>query len=158
MWYKNERHKTPLQFADSPDLYRWTPRGVAIADRAGEGAKVFRWKDRYWLIADVWKGLGVYSSDDCERWTKQEGNLLEEPGTAPTDRSRGGHADVVVSGDRAYLFYFVHQGGPDAAPGDATWQRRTVIQVVELEHRNGRLTCDRNKPTHILLRSPATAR
>jgi len=37
-----------------------------------------------------------------------------DPGQIPTDRSKGGHADVVVSEDRAFPFYFVHQDGRDA--------------------------------------------
>jgi hypothetical protein len=151
MWYKNERDKSPLSYADSPDLYKWESRGNAISDRSGEGPKVFRWKDRFWMIADVWQGLGVYSSDDCRNWKRQGKNLLSEAGLSPTDRSKGGHADVVVSGDRAFLFYFVHQGGQDADPNVSNAERHTVIQVVELEYKEGELSCDRNKPTHILL-------
>lgn len=151
MWYKNERDHSWLYYADSPDLYTWTNRGVAINDQSGEGPKVFHWKNRYWMITDVWQGLGVYSSDDCQKWTRQKDNLLKEPGQSPTDRSKGQHADVVVSGDRAFLFYFVHQGGRDGDPNDPYAQRRSVIQVVELEYKNGELTCDRDKPTYILL-------
>jgi hypothetical protein len=151
MWYKNERDKSPLSYADSPDLYKWESRGNAISDRSGEGPKVFRWKDRFWMIADVWQGLGVYSSDDCRNWKRQGKNLLSEGGLSPTDRSKGGHADVVVSGDRAFLFYFVHQGGQDADPNVSNAGRHSVIQVVELEYKNGEMSCDRNKPTRILL-------
>ena len=64
----------------------------------------------------------------------------------------GGHRDVVVSGDRAFLFYFTHPGrrGPDARK-DGTEQRRSSIQIVELHEQDGWLTCDRDEPTHILL-------
>jgi hypothetical protein len=57
----------------------------------------------------------------------------------------------VVSGDRAFLFYFIHQGGRDADPNDPYSERRSLIQVAELEYRDGELTCDRDKPTYIQL-------
>ncbi len=158
MWYKNERDKTPLYYADSSDLKTWKVRGPAIRDRSGEGPKVFRWKDRCWMIADVWQGLGVYRSAECETWTRQERNLLVEPGKLPTDRARGAHPDIVVSGDRAYALYFVHQRGADADPQVENYGRRTVIQVVELEYRDGEITCDRDKPTFVHLEPTAAIR
>ncbi|SPF44917.1 Glycosyl hydrolase family 32 domain protein [Candidatus Sulfopaludibacter sp. SbA4] len=155
MWYKNERAQDgSIYYADSPDLYRWTSQGPAIPGSRGEGPKIFRWKDRYWMMVDVWDGIAVYSSADCLAWTRQADNLLKEPGTTPTDRSKGQHVDVVVSGGRAYLFYFVHQGGKDGEGKGAEWQRHTVLQVAELEFRDRRITCDRNKPTRIALRAP----
>ncbi len=158
LWYKNERDKSHIYYADSPDLYRWTQSGVAVSDRAGEGAKVFRWRGRYWMVTDVWKGLAVYSSPDGEHWMPQEEPLLDQAGEIPTDRSKGQHADVVVNGDRAWVFYFVHQAGADAKAGDPLWDRRTVIQVAELEYRHGRLYCDRNKPARVALQPPMPAR
>ena len=157
LWYKNERDGSHIYYADSPDLYQWKQGGVAIGDRAGEGPKIFRWKDRYWMITDMWNGLAVYSSRDAETWTAQPDPLLQEPGQVPTDRGKGQHADVVVSGGRAFLFYFVHQGGADLKPGDPLSQRRTVIQVVELQYQDGRLGCDRNQPTRVLLHPPSSA-
>jgi hypothetical protein len=69
------------------------------------------------------------------------------------DGVMGGHPDVVVSGDRAFLFYFTHPGrrGPDARK-DGYEQRRSSIQTVELHEQDGWLTCERDAPTHILLR------
>jgi hypothetical protein len=150
MWYKNERAKDgSIYFADSPDLYHWTSKGVALPGSRGEGPKAFRWKNSYWLIVDVWEGLGVYRSDDCLHWVPQDQRLVQQPGTIETDRTKGNHADVVVSGDRAYLFYFTHQVGQDAANKGPGWNKHTVIQVAEIEYNNGTLSCDRNKPVHI---------
>jgi GH43 family beta-xylosidase len=155
MWYKNERARDgSVYYADSTVLNTWSTKGNAIPGVSGEGPKVFRWKDRYWMMVDVWDGIAVFSSSDCLRWTRQPDNLLKQPGVHPTDRSKGGHVDVVVSGDRAYMFYFVHQRGPDAAGKDAEWQRHTVIQVVELTFENGRIACDRNAPARIALLPP----
>jgi hypothetical protein len=152
MWYKNERAKDgSLYYADSPDLYRWTSRGNAIPRVSGEGPKIFRWQDHYWMMVDVWDGIAVFRSEDCLAWKRQDGNLLKEPGIIPTDRFKGNHVDVVVSNGRAWLFYFVHQGGPDAEGKDREWQHRSVIQVVELKYADGALSCDRNAPTHIAL-------
>jgi len=152
MWYNNEVDHKSIYYADSPDLYRWTDRGKAMGERPGEGPKVFRWKNRYWMVVDVWKGLGIYSSGDCLTWTRQPENLLEKPGKGPDDKVKGGHPDVVVSGDRAFLFYFTHPGRMDDTPKDDLYQqRRSSIQVVELKYKDGRLTCDRDKPTTIRL-------
>ncbi len=152
MWYKNERAKDgSLYYADSPDLYQWTSHGNAIPGVAGEGPKTFRWQDRYWMIVDVWNGIAVFSSDDCLKWTRQPDNILKEPGLMATDQSKGGHADVIVNGARAYLFYFVHQGGKDAEGKGPEWKRRSVIQVVELRSDGDHIVCDRNQPTQIAL-------
>lgn len=152
VWYNNEVDRKSIYYADSPNLYQWQDRGKAMGERPGEGPKVFRWKNRYWMIVDVWQGLGVYYSDDCVTWTRQVKNLLEEPGKGPDDKVKGGHPDVVVSGDRAYLFYFTHPGRRNDNPkSDLYDQRRSSIQVVELTYTNGQITCDRDKPTYIRL-------
>jgi hypothetical protein len=152
MWYNNEVDRKSIYYADSPDLYKWQDRGKAMGERPGEGPKVFYWKNRYWMIIDIWQGLGVYYSDDCVTWTRQVKNLLEEPGKGPDDKVKGGHPDVVVSGDRAYLFYFTHPGRRiDNPKSDLYDQRRSSIQVVELKYMNGQITCNRDKPTYIRL-------
>lgn len=152
MWYNNEKDKKSIYFADSADLKTWTDKGKAVGDQGGEGPKVFRWKDIYWMITDVWQGLAVYKSEDAVRWQRQQGNLLREPGKGADDQVKGGHADIVVSGDRAFLFYFTHPGkrGADTR-ADTNEQRRSSIQVVELEYKHGWLTCDRDKATQIKL-------
>jgi hypothetical protein len=58
---------------------------------------------------------------------------------------------VVLSGDRAFLFYFTHPGRRPDALKNSTEQRRSSIQVVELHEQDGWLTCDRDEPTHIRL-------
>ncbi|MBP8910506.1 MAG: family 43 glycosylhydrolase [Phycisphaerae bacterium] len=151
MWYNDEKAGKTIFLADSPDLMTWTERGRVIAER-GEGPKAFRWQGAYWLIVDRWQdGLAVYRSTDATNWTKQSEALLVAPGTGEDDKVHGGHADVVVSGDRAYLFYFTHPGRRPDAPKTDTEQRRSSIQVVELKYKDGQLTCDRDEPTHIRL-------
>jgi hypothetical protein len=59
---------------------------------------------------------------------------------------------VVLSGDRAFLFYFVHPGV--AADSSAPDRKRSSIQVVELKYEDGWLTCDRDQPTPIQLLPP----
>ena len=151
MWYNNERTGKSIDYADSADFEHWTDKGLAFPSR-GEGPKGFRWHDQFWVVIDEWKGLGVFRSDDASHWAKQPVNLLAAPGHGPDDHAIGDHCDVVVSGDRAYLFYFTHPGrsGPDAQK-DGYEQRRSSIQVVELHYQDGWLTCDRDQPTHIRL-------
>ena len=155
MWYNNEKDGKSIYYADSQDLDNWTDKGKAIGDQAGEGPKVFKWKDKYWMLTDVWQGLAVYQSDDLTSWKRIPGNLLETLGTGKDDGVIGGHPDVVVNNGRAYLFYFTHPGRIDSIP-DENWyeKRRSSIQVVELDCKDGRITCDRNNPTHIDLKPP----
>lgn len=150
MWYNNEKDGKSIYYADSKDLYTWTDRGKAIAAR-GEGPKVFRWEKKYRMIVDVWKGMEIYSSDDLLHWTKQDSRILGEPGAGKDDQATGGHCDVVVQGDRAYVFYFTHPGRTKtnrAAPGTIA-DRRSVIQLAELKYVNGVITCDRDQPVAI---------
>jgi len=156
MWYNNEKDHKSIYYADSPDLNTWTDKGKAIRDMPGEGPVAFKWKGHNWMIVDNWKGMGVYQSDDLLNWKRQEERLVEKPGKGKDDQAIGGHADVVVNGDRAYLFYFTHPGrGPKAAlpEGANTDTRRSVIQVVELKYKeDGTITCDRDEPTYINLK------
>ncbi|MFZ6756123.1 family 43 glycosylhydrolase [Undibacterium sp. Ji50W] len=152
MWYNNEVDKKSIYYADSPDLENWTDKGKAVGDQGGEGPKVFRWKDQWWMITDVWRGLAVYRSDDLLNWKRQVGNLLEVPGHGEDDEVMGGHPDVVVNGDRAFLFYFTHPGkrGPDQKK-DGREQRRSSLQVVELLHTEQGLQADRDAPAYVRL-------
>ncbi len=154
LWYNNERDRKSIYFADSKDLYHWEDKGKAIGDQRGEGPKVFRWKDKYWMITDVWSGLALYQSEDLEDWKRIPGNLLEEPGKGPDDGVKGGHPDVVVNNDRAYIFYFTHPGRVESIP-ESNWyeKRRSSIQVVEMKYEDGKITCDRDEPTYINLKS-----
>lgn len=148
MYYNNERDSKSIYYADSPDLYHWTDSGIkAIGDRRGEGPVVFRWKGRYWMIIDVWNGLGVYYSEDGATWEIQEGNILQDPGAGKDDEVIGQHPDVLVSEDRAYIFYFTHPGRtPDRQGMDNYQTRRSSLQVAELEFVDGKIVCDRDKP------------
>jgi GH43 family beta-xylosidase len=143
MYYNNETDNKAIWYADSPDLQTWTDRGRLVTDQPGEGPKAFQWRGKWWLVTDVWKGLAVYRSDDGVSWTRQAGNLLETPGKGADDAAKGQHADVVVSGERAWLFYFTH---PDAE------KRRSSIQVVEIRESGGLLSVDRDAPTRVALR------
>lgn len=159
MWYNNERDHKSIYYADSPDLTSWTDRGKVdgVGERPGEGPFVFQWKGRWWMLVDLWKGLGVYHSDDLLHWSVQHGDLLGTPGTGVDDRVNGGHPAVVVSNGRAYLFYFTHPGRVGTITPqdkDSLDLRRSSIQVVELQEKDGMLSCDRNAPTYIDLQKP----
>jgi hypothetical protein len=150
MWYNDERAGKAIDFATSPDLKTWTDKGRAFPSR-GEGPKAFRWHNQFWVVVDEWKGLTVYRSDDANTWAKQSTNILAQSGKGEDDVDIGRHCDVVVSGDRAFLFYFTHPGKRPDAPTDFHEQRRSSIQVVELQLKDGWLTCNRDEPTHVSL-------
>jgi hypothetical protein len=157
MWYNNERDKKSIYFADSKDLRHWMDQGMApgTSERGGEGPKVFYWKHHYWMAVDIWDGIRIYLSEDGLNWQQQEAHLVKEPGEGTDDGVKGGHPDIVVNNDRAYLFYFTHPGrrGEDAGK-DGYEQRRSSIQVAELQFKDGWLTCDRDQPTRIQLVPP----
>ena len=160
MWYNNERDKKSIYYADSSDLYHWENKGKApgTSDRGGEGPKVVRWKDKYWMAVDIWAGLRIYRSDDATTWQRQPFDIVREPGTGEDDGVAGQHPDLVINNDRAYLFYFTHPGrrGDDARK-DGPEQRRSSIQVVELKLEDGWLTANRDEPTRINLLPPVPA-
>jgi sucrose-6-phosphate hydrolase SacC (GH32 family) len=151
MYYNNERDNKSIYLAESRDLKSWTEKGKTVGDKPGEGPKVFRWQGKYWMIVDQWRGLGVYRSVDGNRWTPQAENLLAGGGKGLDDEVQGQHADVLVSGGRAFLFYFTHPGRRAGAPRGFAEQRRSSIQTVELKLKDGWLAVDRDAPTFIKL-------
>jgi hypothetical protein len=156
MWYKDERAGSRILAADSQDLRTWKKvSDQPVNPTTGEGPKVFRFKGYDWMVVDVWKGLMVLRSDDARTWTEQPGYILGEPGHKATDRAKGQHADVVVDGDRAFIYYFVHQANEAEAATDARWNQRTVIQVAELVFKDGRLDVDRDRDVAFRLKAPS---
>lgn len=154
LWYNNEKDKKSIYYADSKDLINWQDKGKAIGDKGGEGPKVFRWKDHYWMIVDNWMGIGIYQSDDLTTWKRQEKRILEIPGKGKDDQAIGGHCDVLVNDGRAYVFYFTHPGkvGDKSTWKDGFETRRSVIQLGELQYENGEISCDRDMPVNIQLK------
>ena len=136
MWYKDEHQNSVTCYADSPDLYAWEYRGIACGDEAQEGPNVFVFGGSYWMIADVWKGLAVYSSDDGEHFVRQPENILTGGSERTDDNVQGSHADVFVIGGRAFIVYFTH---PD--PND---HPRSAVQMAELKIADGKLIGDRS--------------
>jgi hypothetical protein len=168
MFYKDEARVHIVCYADSPDLYHWKTKGSAVTDRNGEGEKCIHWQGKYWLLADTDRpeGQAVWSSDDCTHWTPQDSTFY------------GSHGDIVISGDRAWWFYFGGQrvGNinwaviPSAvpftqpsplpslpstnAPGLGRGGRRGLaINVVEIKVIDGKLMFSNpNEPTYIDLK------
>lgn len=153
MYYNNENDGKSIYYADSKDLYLWVDSGKKVVGDRGEGPKVFQWKGKNWMVNDAWKGLGVYSSDDFVNWKRQEKNILQIPGTGIDDKVIGGHPDVVVNGDKAYVFYFTHPGRTPENKGIDNYEtRRSSIQVAELELVDNEIVCNRDKPVYINLK------
>lgn len=147
LWYKDEAHGSHTFCVDADDqLENWRSPRPAVTDCAHEGPNVFRWKDRYWMVTDPWDGLGVYSSADLQTWSRQE-NILRVSGTRPDDQGEGYHADVVVQGGEAYIFYFTHPGRAVPAEQKPTEYelRRSSIQMARLALPDGHLVCDRDE-------------
>ncbi|MCX7715636.1 MAG: glycosyl hydrolase [Clostridia bacterium] len=156
MWYKDEKNGSHTWAADSRDLYHWEVVGEVISDCPHEGANVFYFEGSYWMITDEWRGLGVYRSNDLKSWTKQDSRILERPGKRTDDGVIGGHADVLVSGGRAYIFYFTHPERTEENKRlNAGNQRRSSIQVANLKVENGCLCCDRDADFDFVLESEA---
>jgi hypothetical protein len=169
MFYKDEAQAHHVCYANSSDLYHWDVKGNAVTDRNGEGENCIHFHGKYWLLADTDRPVGqaVWSSDDCTHWTPQRGTIY------------GSHGDMVVSGGRAWWFYFGGQRvgninwavvpatnsepaftepAPDtstnAASADASGRGHGLtINVVELKVIDGRLMfTNPNLPTYIDLK------
>ncbi len=154
LWYNNEKDKKSIYYADSKDLSTWEDKGKAVGDKGGEGPKVFKWKDSYWMIVDNWMGMGIYKSEDLTTWKRQEKRILELPGKGKDDQAMGGHCDVLVNDGHAYIFYFTHPGrtGEKSSWKDGIETRRSIIQLGELKYENGEISCDRDEPVNIKLK------
>jgi len=158
MWYKDEQNDAHTWAADSRDLTHWQVVGPAVTNCPHEGPNVFFWKGTYWMLTDPWHGLGVYRSSDCESWTPQAA-ILDKPGSRPDDGAVGHHADVLVQGEEAYVFYFVHphefkygEGAP--AEHEMYSYRRSSVQVARLELQGEQLICNRDQAFPFELISP----
>jgi hypothetical protein len=92
----------------------------------------------------------VLRSDDLTTWEHQ-GLILDRPGSRPDDGTVGLHADVVVQGGTAYIFYFTHPGRVGtAAEDDSTYAtRRSSLQVAAARVVGGTLRCDRDEPVRL---------
>ena len=107
------------------------------------------------MITDEWNGLGVYETEDFAHWNRQ-GVILRDGGTRPCDGVMASHADVVVNGDNAYIFYFTHpyflnENRLNKAYIPNPDDGRACIQAAKLEVKDGILVCDRNKEFELKL-------
>ncbi|MCA4131875.1 glycoside hydrolase [Arthrobacter sp. M4] len=142
MWFKQDNH---TYAADSPDLFHWTPIGFAVGNLPHEGPNVFALDGSFWMLTDEWAGLRVHRSDDLLHWNTL-GRILAEPGLGTDDGGNGLHADVVVVGDEAFVFYFTHPGrGSEAVSHSLQEHRRTSLQVARARMDGDVLVCDRNE-------------
>lgn len=158
MWWKDEESGSSTWAADSDDLFEWTVIGEVLKTPTGhEGPNVFAFADRYWMLVDGWRGQLAFSSTDLTSWQPAGTILAGEHGQAfvrTDDVGPGLHADVVVEGDRAWVFYFTHPDRP--GPEHPTVRsRRSSIQVAELSVVDGQLHCDRDHVSALALTSPA---
>lgn len=157
MWFKNENAGYTTHYANSKDLINWEPQGQAEDSTNTEGANVFEWQGKYWMISDPWEGIELFSSSDALDW-KKEGMILNKVGQRKDDTAKGHHADVVPMGEFAYIFYHVN---PEESFGPTkSWetigfkQRRSVIQVARLRLENNTVIVDRDAPFPLKLTVP----
>ncbi|MBW4080018.1 glycosyl hydrolase [Paenibacillus sp. S150] len=148
MWYKDEADQSHTYAADSKDLYQWEVVGPVLTERPHEGPNVFLFKGYYWMIVDEWRGQGVFRSYDLDTWVRT-GLILDQPGTREDDGTIGLHADVVVQGEQAIIFYFTHPGRDETVNQEDLEgryeSRRSSIQAARLDVVEGMLVCDRDE-------------
>jgi len=100
----------------------------------------------------------VHRSKDGDTWEVQPGSPLlpDDEGTGIDDIPNALHANVVLSNNRVYMYYFTHPGRTGENKKKDTYeQRRTSVQVVELElSKEGWITANRNAPTYVQLFQP----
>ncbi len=142
-WYKDEKPGGHTWMASSDDLKSWSVDGEMVGDVGHEAPLYFHWKNGHWLIVDAGGSLRVYKSDDGLGNWKFNASVLVAPGHREKDNGNGKHPFVMIQGDHASIYYFVHYG-----PRDPIYDaRRTVIQMAELKlEGSGIVVCDRDKP------------
>ena len=125
-----------------------------VHDGAADPVVVWNRRERRWFMLYTNRRANDAAATGVT-WVHGTRIGVAEPGSGADDEVIGQHADVVVSGGRAFLFYFTHPGRRgEHAKEDGYEQRRSSIQVVELEDKNGEVTCDRDRPTRIRLLPP----
>ncbi|WP_108396348.1 family 43 glycosylhydrolase [Devosia submarina] len=157
MWYKDEDAGSSTWSAVSDDLFTWRQEGLVLPGTPDgpphEGPNVFELGGWHWLIVDEWRGQGVYRSHDAINWTRQ-GLIGGEPGEDPMDKRFVRHADVVVAGEHAAMFYFTHPEWDEinakAGPPDVA-ARRTAIHHARLIVVDDVLVFERNIPPSMAL-------
>ena len=145
---------------ESTDLKTWSEKNKVFSTK-GEGPAMFTWEGYHWMILCDGMGFKTFRSKDAYKWELQpEGPLMPEgSGTGLDDRTTARHGDVIVSNNRAYLYYFTHLGRIDEGKDkDGYDQRRSSIQVVELKLKDGWIVANRNKPTFVDLETPGINR
>jgi beta-xylosidase len=151
IWF-TEHSQTSVAVSD--ELKNWEfQKKQALVDVGHEGPVVFNWKGKYWMVVDPrdlgMAGLRIYESEDAINWTFNA-DLLNYVGTKKGDTDQGRHCDVAVVGDKAYMFYFTHPGRKYDEKDveifeDSYAYRKSAIQVVELELKNGKVVVERDK-------------
>ncbi len=147
IWYKDQSRGSVTMVAESMNLKEWKCFSEpSIGGQAHEGPAIFRLGDYYWMLTDEWAGMRVHRSADGSHWQRQ-GRILDKPSRRPEDTPSGAHGDVVVVGDKAYVFYFTHPGrtshteAPQNKDGNIPYElRRSSIQVAQLCLENDTLT------------------
>ena len=82
------------------------------------------------MLTDEWAGLRVHRSADLRTWEPHH-RILAESGPGEDDGGNGLHADVVVVGDDAFVFYFTHPGRrPGEQPRDSLYPHRSCRQAA----------------------------
>ena len=164
VWYKAKKigsKKNELYHKISQDLFTWEDKGFSESDVFNkevtgfsfeEAPYMFKWKESYWLITDPHDGLIVYKSNDAEDWDFQK-VILKEGSKREMDNSMARHASVAVIKDRAFIFYHV-EPWRNYEKGNPIYKqplknRRSVLQMAELEIIDGELICNRNKAVEI---------
>ncbi len=149
MVFRDDGRKSKTAKVVSADLKNWTRIESVSGQDRHEAPVVLFWKDKFWLFIDEWKGIAVYQSDDGIQYTRNN-LILDQPGKRPEDGYFGSHPGVALAGDRAFIFYHCHHGKtigekPDRKEENNLEYKLTSLQVAELEIRDGKMTCDRDK-------------
>lgn len=167
VWFKGKKTgaaKNELYHMVSSDMKNWENAGFSKSDVFNaevtgsdfeEAPYIFQWKNNYWLLTDPHNGFFVYKSTDGEDW-KFQGTILKEGGDRKLDGSMARHCSVAVKDERAFIVYHVEpwrrydlekKKGNDRIPiyKQPVLNRRSVLQMAELEFLNGQLVCNRNK-------------
>lgn len=112
---------TPIRYATSKDLSKWTPKGTLQGAPKGRDPQIFVWNDIYHLIVCGVHDVGIATSRDFRTWTERGPILEMKKGVDPESPS------VVRYNNTFYLFVCGWNGIWDRKDVQGAYQHKTYV-------------------------------
>ncbi|MFC1596516.1 family 43 glycosylhydrolase [Planctomycetota bacterium] len=113
---------SPIRLATSPDLMKWTPKGVLFHERSGaRDPSVMLWEGTYYMVFCTEDRVGIRTSKDLVDWSESRALLRMKAGVAPESPS------MVRFEGSFYLFVCGWNGIWDRKMVEGAYQHQTYV-------------------------------